>query len=267
MNRSARRAAIAALPLVAAGLLSGCAGSGTPPVSTGATAAPTAGTTVPAAVLAARVRAAVRTAGTVQFRVRDRDVVGSGAFDLRHGDLRAAMTLKDGRKNIRAVVLPQVTFLNVGQPIYGRHWLRVEQPVHHAAFKTMRAAFVTLLAATSPTNQTRAWALGAPFRAGQTANLGSEAATEFDSTMSESALESVVPAAALKAVKPVGGTAKGSDTATLKVWLNERSLPLKIELIPPPGDDSGITTITYVNWHVTAAVKAPPSRDVLTGKF
>jgi hypothetical protein len=100
------------------------------------------------------------------------------------------MTLKDGRKNIRAVILPQVTFLNLGQPIYGRHWVRVEQPIHHAAFKTMRAGFVTLLAATSPTNQTRAWALGAPFRAGQTANLGSEAATEFDSTMSESALES-----------------------------------------------------------------------------
>jgi hypothetical protein len=262
---TARRLAIAVVPFVAATLLVGCAGSAGPPrVSVGATAAPTAGARVPAAVLAARVRAAVRTAGTVQFRLRDGDAQGSGAFDLGQGDLRASMTLKDGHKNIRAVLLPHVSYLNFGQPILGRHWARVVEPIRHADIKKMRAGFVVMLAVANPSNQTRAWALGAPFTAGETANLGSEAATEFDSTMSESALEGIIPAAALKAVKSSG---KGSDSATLRIWLNERSLPLKIQLIPPAGDGSETVTITYVNWHAASGVKAPPSRDVLTGRF
>jgi hypothetical protein len=272
-RRVVHRAAMTTLPLVAAALLAGCANpAGATHVSAGATAAPTAGTKIPAAVLARRVQAAVRTAGTVQFRLSEDNIRCSGTFDLRPADLRASMTLKKGRKTIRAVVLPRVTYLNLGQTFKGMHWVRVEEPAHNADIKEMRVALVAALAMVDPAFQARAWALGGPFTAGQTANLGSEMATEYDATLTEAAMMAALPPEARRAFKAMDkatdkGGDKNSDPATLRVWLNERSLPLKIELAWTEGKKHEHSATTYVNWHTASRVNAPPSRDVLTGKF
>jgi len=63
------------------------------------------------------------------------------------------------------------------------------------------------------------------------------------------------------------GSDKDSDQADLRVWLNERSLPLKIQMTWTENKKRVSLTMTYANWHTAAAVKAPRTRDVLTGKF
>jgi hypothetical protein len=250
-------------------VLTGCGGSSgqdlpaaassSAPVTATASATPTSslGAKVPAADLATRVEGAIRSAGNVQIGISESSSRGTGVLDVRTSALKASLTIKDGSDLIKAVVLPGVMYLNSGEVVSGKHWVMLAGTLHTAQLKTARASIIGGVAVVSPGLMAGSWRSAGAFTTGAATVIGGENTTEYAATVPKAAFLAAFPAEARRTMKLSGDT-------KVRVWLNAQSLPLKIEIVTAYTDGDETDTTTYSKWGRAAAIKLPPSRDVLS---
>jgi hypothetical protein len=270
-----RRTAVALSSAALCGVvLTGCGGSSvkdqpaaaasptaTVPATASATPTTSVGAKVPAAALAARVQGAIRTAGNVQIGISESSSRGTGVLDVRTSALKASLTIKDGSDVIKAVVLPGVMYLNSGEVVAGKHWVKLAGTLHAAQLKTARANIIGGVAVVSPGLMAGSWRSAGAFSTGATTVIGGENTTEYAATVPKAAFLAAFPAEARRTMKLSGDT-------KVRVWLNAQSLPLKIEIVTAYTDGDETDTTTYSKWGHARAIALPPSRDVLaSSKF
>ncbi len=128
-------------------------------------------------------------------------------LDFTKSGLRASVALKDGSDNIKAVVLPGVIYINSGEVVQRKHWIKLAGTLHTKTLKTAQAQILGGVARREPGHAGGILALGRRLhRPAPTTTIGGVKATEYDGTVPKAAFIAAFPVQARSAIKLTGDT-------------------------------------------------------------
>lgn len=210
--------------------------------------------------LARRVQTAISAAGNARFTINEDGTTGSGVLDFTKAGLRASIALKDGRDNIKAVVLPGVLYINSGEVVQRKHWIKLAGTLHAKTLKTAQAQILGGIAVVSPAVQATSWRSAGDFTTGATTTIGGVPATRYDGTVPKAAFIAAFPVQARSAMRLTGDT-------RVSVWLDARNRPARMEVVTAFSDGDETDTTTFSAWGAAPAIRLPARSDTLSGRF
>jgi len=276
-TRAAKRLATAGLTGTIALALVGCGGSGGSSSATaaasGATSAGASATAASAspspsvpdlAELSGRVTAAVKAKGTAR-------IVGSsaggtrstGAIRYRGSSADFSVTTEAGGKKITMVILGGVAYLNLGQKVQGKSWLRIRPGGSDPLSKGFAPLLNQLSTGLDFKSQLGA-AAGSKVTDARRAEVGGTAVTQYTVVTSEKALLAQLDKAATspEQKKLLRSQFKGAHSEAV-ISIGDDDLPVRVESRVVGGSVPVETTIEYKDWGAPVTIAAPPAAQVI----
>jgi hypothetical protein len=218
--------------------------------------------------LSARVLAATRAKGTAHMASTTSGGAGlrySGVMRV-HGsgaDLSMTAALPGGR-SMTVVVVGGALYMNPGQAIQGKHWVKVTPGGSDPLSKALAPALTQLRNGLDINAQVPA-TKDAKITAATRTELAGVATTRYTVVSSVSALlaklDEFAPPPEIRAAlrKQFAGA-----HAESVLWVDDRGLPLRVDssVVGGPATDAGTTTTTYSRWGEPVKIVAPPRGDV-----
>jgi hypothetical protein len=247
----------------------GSTGSSKPSESSGASGSSAA--TRPArsaAELSARVLAATRAKGSAHLASTTTGGGGlrySGVMRV-HGSgadvsIKAALP---GGQSVTLVAVGGALYMNVGQAVEGKHWVKVTPGGSDPLSKALAPALTELRNGLDINAQVPA-TKDAKITAVTRTELGGVATTKYTLVSSVSALlaklDEFAPPPEVRAA--LRKQFAGAHVESV-VWVDDRSLPLRVDsrVVGGAATGAGTTTMTYSRWGEPVKIVAPPRGDV-----
>jgi hypothetical protein len=271
-TRGAGRVTAAGRVVVAVGVLTlgavGCSGStGSPEVGGGSAQLSAPATTSPqpgevdGTAMAARVRAAMAAAGSAQFSLASSSTSGQdahGVLNFSGSTIRVSLDFSSGSDKLRVISLPGVLYADVGQVVDGKHWLKVTAGATDPVSTAMEPLLSYMTNSADISSQAASWSAAGGFTSAGHSTVGGVAATEYDATIPQAAVQANLPAQFREVMqKDITGDSH------LRLWLDGRGRPVRLTTSGSYAGKPDLVTVTYSDWGSAPAVAAPSAADVV----
>jgi hypothetical protein len=280
-----RRAAVVAAGAGAAVLLAGCGGaastsakpaSGTSSTasattSTGTTTSTGSGKAAAASLqeLARRSSAATRAASTARMSM-SAGPTAAAARPVANARIRFGASTTDmaldllGATATKLVVLKGAVYVAAGQPIGGKHWIKIDPNGKDRVSKAV-APLLSSMTGNLDTTAQLAHMPDAKLASATATTVNGVPVTKYVVTMTERDLLSVTQAFHMPAeVKKQTEAALKGAHGTSTLYLDGNDLPLRAEsLVTGTARENSATVVTYSGWGEPVSITAPPATDVV----
>jgi|SRR5689334_9948496 len=221
--------------------------------------APPASGTMDGAALASKVADAAFAKQTVTM-----DMTGDGGTTIsgvvRYGKVvEEALTIGSSGRELRAVLVGGVMYLDLGQKINGKSWLKIDPKSKNP----MIAAMAPLLGTLQQQSNLRSLAAGlkgVKAVAGPGETVDGAQTTAYRVVMNSKQLVAALPAAQRKLLGP----AMAGTSATTTYYVDGEWLPRKVVIVTRSKGKTSTQTVTYSKWGEPVTIAAPAPSDVTT---
>jgi hypothetical protein len=179
---------------------------------------------------------------------------------VRYGKpLDMALTMENSGQSMKMVMLGNVFYLNMGQPINGKNWLRMDSKSTDPMAKSMMSLMRTMQTQ-SNLPQAPAALKGVPATSAPGEEIDGVPTTAYTVKLNSKQLASTLTGESRKML----GTAMAGATSSTTYYVDADWLPLRLDVATTVKGKTSSSKIEYGKWGESVTIKAPAASDTTT---